>query len=147
MLVNSTGDAGPGPAWPLLAYAFLVIFLVAAIIAVSYILGPRHRNREPFQPYESGVSTTGSARLRFSVRFYLVAMFFVVFDIAAVFLFAWAVAFRELGWEAYIAVLVFSLMLLMMIFYLGRSGGLDFVSRPKRTSGLPGAPEIPRERR
>ncbi|OGD22638.1 MAG: hypothetical protein A2W03_16165 [Candidatus Aminicenantes bacterium RBG_16_63_16] len=144
--MNSAG-AGPGSAWPLLVYALLVIFLVAAIIAISSILGQRRSDREPSQPYESGVSTTGSARLRFSVRFYLVAMFFVIFDIAAVFLFAWAVAFRELGWEAYIGVLVFSLMLLLMIFYLGRSGGLDFVARPKRTSGPPGAPEIPLERR
>ena len=140
-------SAGPGSAWPLLAYALLVIILVAAIIAVSYILGPRPRDREPSQPYESGVSTTGSARLRFSVRFYLVAMFFVIFDIAAVFLFAWAVAFRELGWEAYIGVLVFSLLMLLMVFYLGRSGGLDFAARPKGNSGPPGAPEIRRERR
>ena len=140
-------SAGPVSAWPLLAYTLLVVFLVAAIIAVSYVLGPRHRDREPSQPYESGVSTTGSARLRFSVRFYLVAMFFVIFDMAAVYLFAWAVAFRELGWEAYFAVLVFSLMMLLMIFYLGRSGGLDFIARPKRPSGPPGAPEIPRERR
>ncbi len=126
----SSAGAGPDSAWPLLAYAAVVLFLIAAIIALSFVLGERHRERDAAGPFESGVPATGTARLRFSVRFYLMAVFFVIFDLEAAFLFAWAVAFRRLGWGAYLGVLVFGLTLLLMIFYLGRTGALDFVSRP-----------------
>jgi NADH-quinone oxidoreductase subunit A len=138
---------GPSSAWPLLVYAVAVLSLMAAIIAVSYLLGQRHSDRETADPYESGVSTTGTARLRFSIRFYLVAMFFVIFDVESAFLFAWAIAFRRLGWGAYIAALVFALTLLLMVFYLARTGGLDFIGKPKRLPLSPGGPASPVESR
>jgi len=93
--------------WPLAVYFGAVIFLVAAMLGLSYILGERHVDPATNQPYESGIVSTGSARLRLSADFYLVAMFFVIFDLEAVFLFAWAIAFRELGWCGYIEILVF----------------------------------------
>ena len=81
--------------WPLAVYFAVVILLVAGMLSLSYLLGQRHRARATGEPYESGVVSTGSARLRFSAQFYLVAMLFVIFDLEAVFIFAWAVAFRE----------------------------------------------------
>jgi len=121
--------------------------LTAAVIAVSHFLGERHRERETAGPYESGVPAAGPAGLRFSVRFYLVAMFFVIFDLETAFLFAWAIAFRSLGWGAYVGALVFALTLLLMLLYLGRTGALDFAGRPKRAPALPAVPEASPETR
>ena len=91
--------------WPLAAYFLSVVGLVAVILSLSYVLGQRHRERATDVPYESGMPPTGSARLRFSAEFYLIAMFFVIFDLESVFIFAWAVAARELGWQGYVALL------------------------------------------
>ena len=76
--------------WPLVVYFAFVMILVAAVLAVSYLLGPRHSEPATGEPYEGGIVSEGSARVRFSLRYNLVAMFFVVFDLEAVFLFAWA---------------------------------------------------------
>ncbi len=89
------------PLWPLLVYFAAVLLVVGSMIVGSWLLGPRHREPATGEPYESGIRSTGSARLRFAARFYLVAMFFLIFDLEAVFLFAWAVAARELGWAGY----------------------------------------------
>ncbi len=112
--------------WPLVLYFGVVLILVAGMIGVSYVLGERHRDRATGDPYESGIVSTGSARLRISVRFYLVAMFFVVFDLEAVFIFAWAVALREVGWSGYIEALVFIGVLVATLVYLWREGALDW---------------------
>jgi NADH-quinone oxidoreductase subunit A len=114
------------PHWPFVVYAVAVLLVTAAILVISYVLGPRHRQRTTGQPYESGSPPTGSARLRFSITFYLVAMFFVVFDVESIFLFAWAVAWRRLGWRGYIEVLIFVGLLLTALVYLWRLGALDW---------------------
>jgi NADH-quinone oxidoreductase subunit A len=114
------------PHWPFGVYAVAVLLVTAAILVISYVLGPRHRQRTTGQPYESGSPPTGSARLRFSIAFYLVAMFFVVFDVESIFLFAWAVAWRRLGWRGYIEVLIFVGFLLTALVYLWRLGALDW---------------------
>ncbi len=118
-----------GSLWPLAVYALAVVVLVAGMMGVSYVLGQRHQERETGDPYEGGIISTGSARVRLSVKFYLVAMFFVVFDLEAVFLFAWAVAARELGWAGYIEALVFVGILVAALAYLWRSGALDWGER------------------
>ncbi len=99
------------------------------MLGVSYVLGQRHRERETGDPYEGGIVSTGSARVRLSVKFYRVAMFFVIFDLEAVFLFAWAVAARELGWAGYAEALVFVGILVAVLVYLWRSGALDWGER------------------
>ncbi len=93
--------------WPLVLYLALVLVVIGGMLGLSYLLGQRHRERETGTPYESGVHPTGGARLRVDVQFYRVAVFFVVFDLEAVFLFAWAIAGRELGWSGYVELLVF----------------------------------------
>lgn len=112
--------------WPLAVYFLAVLALVGVMIGLSHVLGERHRGRATGEPYESGIVSTGSARVRFSAHFYLVAMFFVVFDLEAVFLFAWAVAAPELGWPGYIEVLVFVGILLAALVYLWKVGALEW---------------------
>ena len=116
--------------WPLVAYFFLVVTLVGGVMALSYIIGERHRSKATDEPFESGIVTVGLARLRLSAKFYLVAVFFVIFDVEAVFLFAWAVAFRELGWPGYIEAVIFIAILGAALAYLWRLGALDW--GPKR---------------
>ena len=117
------------PLWPFAVYFAVVLFLVAAVIVVSALLGQRHRERATGEPYEAGSPPTGSARLRFPVGFYLVAMFFVVFDVESIFIFAWAIAWREVGWTGYVEVAIFIGILLAALVYLWRLGALDW--RPK----------------
>ena len=119
--------------WPLLAYFVLVILLVTTVLVVSYLLGPRHSEPATGQPYEGGIVSEGSARVRFSVRYYLTAMFFVVFDLEAVFLFVWAVAARELVWTGYCEVLSFVGVLFAALIYLWKVGALDWARRPHRS--------------
>ena len=80
--------------WPLAVYFAAVLLVAGGMIGVSWLLGERHKERQTGLPYESGLPSTGSARLRYPAEFYLVAMFFVIFDLESVFLFAWAVATR-----------------------------------------------------
>jgi NADH-quinone oxidoreductase subunit A len=118
--------------WPVLFYVLAVLALVATMIGVSSLIGERHRERATGEPYESGVASTGTARVRFDVKFYLIAVFFVIFDLEAVFLFAWAVALREAGWAGYIEMAVFIIVLAAALIYLWRDGALAWTSRGRR---------------
>ncbi len=112
--------------WPLLLYAAIVFSLVGLILGVSYVLGGRHQERATNEPYEGGIISTGSARLRFSSQFYLIAMLFVIFDVETVFILSWAIAFQELGWYGYFGVLAFIAILVVVLIYEWRNGALDF---------------------
>ena len=112
--------------WGFLVYALAAVVTAAGMIALSYVLGERYSERATGEPYESGVVSTGGARLRFSVKYYLVAVFFVVFDLESVYLFAWAVAGRETGWTGYGAALLFIAVLVVALAYLWRVGALDW---------------------
>lgn len=117
--------------WPLLLYAAAVLVIVGSMIGISYLLGERHKAPETDDPYEAGIESTGQARLRFSAHFYLVAMFFVIFDLEAAVVITWAVAFKELGWPGYIAVSVFIGVLIAVLVYEWRIGALDFGPKGK----------------
>ena len=114
------------PLWPLALYATLVVIVVSAMLGLSYVLGERHKDRATDDPYESGVVSTGSARVKLSVKYYLVAVFFVIFDLEAAFIFAWAVAFRTLGWAGYAEIIVFIIVLLVGLIYIWRNGAFDW---------------------
>ncbi len=120
------------PLWPMIVYFMAVILLVAAMLALSYALGQKHRERSTGEPYESGMVPTGPARMRFDVQFYMVAMFFVIFDIEAVFIFAWSVVVREVGWTGYIEISLFIAVLAAALAYLWRQGALSW-GRSNRT--------------
>ncbi len=112
--------------WPFLVYVGAAVGVIAGMLGVSYVLGQRHMERETGEPFESGILQTGSARLRLSVQFYLVGMLFVIFDLEVVFIFAWAIAIREVGWTGYIGVLLFITILIVGLIYEYKSGALDF---------------------
>lgn len=118
--------------WPLVVYFVLVVLLVAAMLGLSAVLGERHRQPATGLPYEGGVASVGSAHVRLSARFYLVAMFFVIFDLEAVFIFSWAVTARALGWPAYAEIAGFIAVLLLTLFYLARIGALDWGESARR---------------
>jgi NADH-quinone oxidoreductase subunit A len=117
------------PLWPLAVYFAAIVVIVAAMIGLSYILGQRHREQATAEPYESGIAATGTARVRFDIKFYLVAVFFLIFDLEAAFLYAWAVAVRETGWAGYVEVLIFTGVLAAALVYLWRLGALDWGKR------------------
>lgn len=111
---------------PLFVYSGIVIVLVTGMLTLSAVLGQRHAERATGDPYESGIVSTDSAHVRFSAKFYLVAMLFVIFDVEAVFLFAWAIAVPELGWTGYTVVLLFIGILSAALLYEWRIGILDW---------------------
>jgi NADH-quinone oxidoreductase subunit A len=107
-------------------YLLLVAAIVLFLLGITHVLGERHRQRGTILPYESGIPPTGDARVLFPADFYLVAVFFVIFDAASVFLFAWAVAARELGWAGYAAMLAFVSGSVAALVYLARTGAFDW---------------------
>ena len=118
--------------WPFIAFAFVVISLVGIIVGLSYVLGERHKDKVTDEPYESGIPPTGDARLRFSSGFYIIAMFFVIFDLDAAFIMLWAVSFRELGFAGYIGILIFIGLLVVLLIYELSIGALDFGPNGKK---------------
>ena len=112
--------------FPVLVQMAIAIVVAAALVAISFLLGKRVRNRVKDSPYESGMAPTGSARERFSVKFYLVAIVFILFDIEAVFLYPWAVVYRELKLFGFFEMLIFVILILAGFFYIWRKGALDW---------------------
>jgi NADH-quinone oxidoreductase subunit A len=116
-------------------YAALALILVAVMVGLGHFLGPRHIAPATVHPFESGIVTVGDARVRFQVQFYLVAMFFVVFDLESVFIYTWAVAARKVGLSGYLEILVFIGVLIAALIYLWRVGALDWT--PARSRARP----------
>lgn len=112
--------------WPFLIYVLLAFLLSSVMIFLSYFLGEKHKETSTEEIFESGVSVTGDARTRFPVDFYIIAMFFVIFDLESVFIISWAVSVKESGWTGYIGVLIFIVILLAVLIYEWRTGALDF---------------------
>jgi NADH-quinone oxidoreductase subunit A len=96
------------------------------MIGLSWLLGGRAKGRAKMEPFESGVVGVGSARMRMSAKFYLVAMFFVIFDAEALFLYAWAVSVKEAGWAGFVEAVIFITMLIAGLVYLWRIGALEW---------------------
>ena len=116
----------PDTYFPVLVQAVIAVVIAAALVAISFLLGKRVRNRVKDSPYESGIAPTGSARERFSVKFYLVAIVFILFDIEAVFLYPWAVVYRELKMFGFFEMLIFVVLVLAGFFYIWKKGALDW---------------------
>ena len=125
---------GQESAWPFFLYNLLVVVLVAGILLLSHLIGERHRALGKNIPYESGITPTGTARLRYGIHFYTVAIFFILFDVEAIFLYAWAVAMRELGWPGYIEIVLFIVVLFLGLVYIWRLGGLDWSPSRRRAA-------------
>jgi NADH-quinone oxidoreductase subunit A len=118
--------------WPWLVYSLFVVLSIAGMLITSYVLGQRHSETDTAVPYESGITPTFSARLRFPVNFYIVAMLFIIFDLESVFIIAWAIVAKELGWAGFIEASLFIVILGIALLYLWRVKALDFGPSAKR---------------
>ena len=118
--------------WTLLIYGVLVLTVVAGMMIMSHMLGEKHQEAATNEVFESGIEITEEARLRMPVHFYIIAIFFVIFDLEAVFIISWAVAFKEVGWAGYWGAVFFIGILLVMLVYEWRIGALDFGPNGKK---------------
>ncbi len=114
-------------------YVGMALALIVVLLLLCRLLGQKTRNPLKGQPYESGVAAAGPARPTTLVPFYLVAIFFIVFDIEVVFVASWAVAYDLLGWQGFWQILFFVVVLFLGLVYLWSRGGLDWgPSRQRR---------------
>lgn len=111
---------------PLLLHLLVAMGLAGAILLLSTLVGHGRRSRAKLQAYECGVQPTGDAQQPFSVKFYLVAMVFILFDVEAIFLYPWAYVYRELSWFGFVEMLLYILILLAGYVYLWKKGAFDW---------------------
>ena len=111
---------------PFLIHILMAGGIAAAIVTLSWLIGQRKPTRAKLSPYECGMTPVGDSRGRFSVKFYLVAMLFILFDVEAVFLYPWAVLFKELGWPGYFSMGVFVFTVALGLVYVWKKGALDW---------------------
>jgi len=115
-----------------IVYIGSVLGIAGILLLVSWVLGQKHNEKVTGEPYESGIAPTGSPRVPFNIDFYMVGLLFVIFDLEAAFLFAWAVSARQLGWQGYAGVMVFVAILVVGLIYEWRQGALDFGPKGRR---------------
>ena len=123
--------------FPVLVQIVIALCVAGAMIGLSALLGRRVRDTVKSSPYESGMQPVGSARERFSVKFYLVAMVFILFDIEAIFLYPWAVVYRQFKLFAFFEMLLFIALVLCGFFYILKKGVLNWSTdqRPEQSQG------------
>lgn len=107
-------------------FGIIVVFLIAFLLFLSSWLGEKKPSAEKLRVYESGIIPTGSARFRYPVPFFLVAIFFLLFDVEGAYIFSWAVACKSLGWAGWMQMSFFIFVLLLGLVYIWRKGGLDW---------------------
>ncbi|MDO9271159.1 MAG: NADH-quinone oxidoreductase subunit A [Methylobacter sp.] len=116
----------------LIIYFGAVVAITGIMLGGAYLLGQRHHAKAADEPFESGIVPAGDVHIRFSVQFYLPAIFFVIFDMESVFLFTWSVAVQEAGWPGFIEALIFIGVLIGALIYLWSIGALDWRTRRQR---------------
>lgn len=135
--------------FPVLVQLAIALLLAGGLIGTSYILGKKVKDRVKDSPYECGIVPTGNARERFSVKFYLVGIVFILFDIEAIFLYPWATVYRELVHQSrmfpFVEMLLFIVLVLAGFFYIWKKGALDWTSeqigRPKTVAAVVSTPK------
>jgi NADH-quinone oxidoreductase subunit A len=133
----------PETFFPVLVQIVIAVAIATALISFSFFLGKRVKDRVKDSPYECGIAPTGSARERFSVKFYLVAIVFILFDIEAVFLYPWAVVYRDLKMFGFVEMLLFIVLILSGFFYIWKKGALDWsVEEPAKPETTPRPPVV-----
>lgn len=130
-----TGNVLQGYA-PLLLHLILAMALSGVLLTLSSAVGWRRPSKLKNQAYECGMAPTGDAREPFSVKFYLVAIVFILFDVEAIFLYPWAFIYKSLHWFGFVEMLLYIGILLVGYFYLWKKGVLDWVSQPRTGTSL-----------
>jgi NADH-quinone oxidoreductase subunit A len=124
-------------------FTLMALALVIALLLTSSWLGEKKPNPEKRRPYECGIIPTGTARFRYPIAFYLIAAFFLIFDVEGAYIFSWAIAFDRLGWSGWFQISFFIIILLISLFYIWKKGGLEWGPTvrkgpvPSETSSLP----------
>ena len=111
---------------PVLMQSVLALVIACALVGLAFLIGRKVKNRVKDMPYECGIAPTGDARERFSVKFYLVAMLFILFDIEAIFLYPWAVVYKGLKMFAFFEMLIFVALVMAGFFFVWKKGVLDW---------------------
>jgi len=115
----------------------LALVIACALVTLSYVIGRKVKNKVKDMPYECGIAPTGDARERFSVKFYLVAMLFILFDIEAIFLYPWAVVYKQLKMFAFVEMLAFVVLIMAGFFFVWKKGVLDWAHSDRDTPVTP----------
>ena len=113
-------------------FGALILVFIASQLFVAHWLGEKKKSEEKSRAYESGIIPTGTARLRYPVPFYMVAIFFLLFDVEAAFIFSWAIVFRELGWAGWLQISFFIIVLILGLIYIWNKGGLEWGPKAKK---------------
>jgi NADH-quinone oxidoreductase subunit A len=111
---------------PLLFHVLVASIVACAIVTLSWLIGKRKPTRAKMEPYECGMEPIGDARERFSVKFYLVAMLFILFDVEAIFMYPWAVILKDLKMFGFWEMVVYIAIVLVGLFYVWKKGVLDW---------------------
>jgi NADH-quinone oxidoreductase subunit A len=124
-------------------FTLMSLILIVALLFLAAWLGETKPNPEKLRPYECGIVPTGTARFPYPGAFYLIAAFFLIFDVEAAYIFSWAIAFERLGWSGWLQISFFIAILLISLFYIWKKGGLEWGSPTRKdppireTSSLP----------
>jgi len=115
--------------WPIAAFFLILVTMLGGMLMLSHFLGGRRQHVRRHIPYESGVVSVDNNKTRFGSHFFLYAIFFVIFDLEVIFLFAWVIAFKEVGWPGFFEASIFIFILLAALWYLWRVGALQLTRR------------------
>ena len=110
----------------LVIFGILILALITLLLVIASWIGEKKSGVEKSRPYESGIIPTGSARLRYPVPFYLVAIFFLLFDVEGAYIFSWAIAWENLGWAGWLQISFFIAVLILGLVYVWVKGGLEW---------------------
>ena len=124
-------------------FSLMAAFLVIALLFIAGWLGEKKPNPEKLRPYECGIIPTGTARFRYPIGFYLIAAFFLIFDVEAAYIFSWAIAFDRLGWSGWLQISFFIVILLISLFYIWKKGGLEWGPSVRKSPATPETSSLP----
>jgi NADH-quinone oxidoreductase subunit A len=125
------------------AFTLMSLVLIIAFLFLARWPGEKKPNPEKLRPYECGIIPTGTARFPYPVAFYLIAAFFLIFDVEAVYIFSWAIAFDRLGWSGWLQISFFIVVLLVSLFYIWKKGGLEWGPKARKNPVSPETSSLP----
>jgi NADH-quinone oxidoreductase subunit A len=124
-------------------FALMSLILIMALLFLAHSLGEKKPSPEKRRPYECGIIPTGTARFQYPVAFYLIAAFFLIFDVEAAYIFSWAIAFERLGWPGWLQISLFIVILLISLFYIWKKGGLEWGPTTRKNPAIRETSSLP----
>ncbi len=116
----------PSDYLPILLQFGLALAFVIAVMLITHLVGPKRKGKDKLEPFECGIEPTGNARQPYSVKYFLVAILFVLFDVEVIFMYPWAVNFKSLGMTGFIEMILFVAFLLLGFYYILKKGALEW---------------------